>query len=384
LKQDFEGESSEHRYDGQVLRDSKPLVFRNPDAEVEIALVADALVTVEGDHATRVIDVFVYDSRLAAKRSLGHPEGILMLANSLGAAAGSGRVFNADHLGIMEFNLDGRPPARVGGLPDLPMAPELEQFAIRGPGNPEGKRQKPLYCWLMHPDEAGNRLFAHSSRSGSHHHLVEIDLRQRTITSTIQLLGFTHRIALSTRHSIVVLSNFEAGAEIRDLRGDILARVPATFPISEHHAGWDSGRLSFAIRPTDGVVAIGSPALGIWLWDWRSHSATRLTDHGHHPAWSPDGTTLYFMRTAAQLWRITPDGHVEPIAQAFDETGGTEDQRKSGWEMPPLVSPDGRFVLARMTLQGVQAARHSGVVFETSTGHIHQAPGFFAHSLCWV
>ena len=343
------------RYDDPtVRRNSKPLVFKNPAAEVGISRVEDALVTAEGDDENKTSDVFVYDSCLGSKRSLGRPHGTSLYSETLATAPG-GRIFVADDLGILEFNIDGRSPSRVAGHPELPFAPEIPAPIVAG--SAELNVSRPRYYWLMHADEQGDRLFSHSGRSGAHDHLVEIDLRQRAIVRTTPLRGFCAGIAISTKHSILVLPSFETGPEVQDLRGNIHARLSDALPPGPHPTNWFGHS---AVRPTDGVVAISSGGHGIWLWDWQNNSAQQLTDEGAHPAWSPDGTTLFFMRTAAELWRMSAGGTLEPLVQAIADAGGSEEgQRKPGWGRSPRVSPDGRFVLALMTVIGAQASRHS-------------------------
>jgi hypothetical protein len=347
-------------------RESIPLALKDAGTGAHVLLLPDALVTVEGDNVSKVIEVFAYDSRLNSKRSLGKPAGRALYIEAIGTS--SGRVFVADDFGILEFNLDGRAPIRVAGYPELPLTPDSPGYAHLG-----NDISKPNYSRMMQADEGGDRLFTHAARHGAHDHLVEVDLRRREIARVTPLPGFCGSPEINTKHSILVLPSMEPCPEVQDLRGNTLARFSSVVPSSVIPATFDE----CAIRSTDGVVAIAGRDRGIWLWDWRNDSARQVVDNGGHPEWSPDGATLYFMRSAAELWRMTSTGRVEPLVQASGH------HRPDGWERKPRVSSDGRFVLALMTVVDPDGTHHSGIVFETTTGNVHQSPGFYRYSVCW-
>ncbi|TVP79533.1 MAG: hypothetical protein EA353_06040 [Puniceicoccaceae bacterium] len=191
-------------------------------------------------------------------------------------------------------------------------------------------------------------------------------------------------LAFSRRRREMVFAGAE-GIYLLGLRGERKLTLPAESP---------AGGQGAAFCPDGGAqVVVGGD--GLHLWDLELNSCRRLTRNGRHPVWAPDGKSIWYRGSSADLHRYDVErDEVECLV-------GLPNQRNPEfWHAGPVcLSRDGRFLATALTekvLRGVSqrgnatgerervfAHNHSLLVMDLKRQVYWTRPGFAKH-LCWV
>lgn len=179
-----------------------------------------------------------------------------------------------------------------------------------------------------------------------------------------------------------------AGAEgiyLLGLRGERKLTLPGESSVAGQGAAFCPGG--------SGRVVLGGD--GLHLWDLEQNSCYRLTRNGRHPVWAPDGKSIWYRESSADLHRYDVE------RDAVVRVAGLPQQRNPEfWNARPVcLSRDGRFLATSLTekvLRGVSqrgsatgdrervfAHNHCLLVMDLSRQVYWTRPGFASH-LCWV
>ncbi|NBB80230.1 MAG: hypothetical protein GVY36_12445, partial [Verrucomicrobia bacterium] len=191
-------------------------------------------------------------------------------------------------------------------------------------------------------------------------------------------------LAFSRRRREMVFAGAE-GIYLLGLRGERKLTLPAESSVGGQGAAFCA----------DGSARVVLGGDGLHLWDLERNSCHRLTRNGRHPVWSPDGKSIWYRESSADL-------HCYAIERdAVELVAGLPKQRNPEfWHARPVcLSHDGRFLATSLTekmLRGVSQRGNATGERERVFAHDHvllvmdlerqvywTRPGFANH-LCWV
>lgn len=100
-----------------------------------------------------------------------------------------------------------------------------------------------------------------------------------------------------------------------------VARDGSATPVDPEWSGELAGRTSLSPDGRTVAIAMGTPAARqVWVKQLDRGPATRVSDLGNSPSWSPDGRFLVFNR-ADGIWRVPADGSVLPTQLVRNAVG---------------------------------------------------------------
>ena len=191
-------------------------------------------------------------------------------------------------------------------------------------------------------------------------------------------------LAFSQQRREMVFAGAE-GIYLLGLRGQRKLTLPAESGASGQGAAF--------CPDGSGRVVVGGD--GLHLWELERNSCRRLTRNGRHPVWAPDGKTIWYRESSADL-------HCYDLQQDVSErVAGLSAQRNPEfWHARPVcLSRDGRFLACSLTgkvLRGVSQRgsatgerervfmhSHTLLVMDLERKVYWTGTGFANH-LCWV
>ena len=191
-------------------------------------------------------------------------------------------------------------------------------------------------------------------------------------------------LAFSRRRREMVFAGAE-GIYLLGLRGERKLTLPAESAAGGHGAAFcPSG---------DARAVLGGD--GLHLWDLERNTCHRLTRNGRHPVWAPDGKSIWYRESSADLHRY--DVERDAVVQV---AASPRQRNPEFWHARPVcLSRDGRFLATSLTekvLRGVSQRGSATAERERVFTHNHTLlvldlerqvywtrPGFANH-LCWV
>lgn len=328
------------------------------------------------------LPVMAATANLREQRRVGAIPGRLLPSEGLAVSRPRNRVYASGAAGLWEFSLTGSSePTLTAPAPELPAMTREDAEAAYGRTNPEWQpstRGRPTYHWTLEIDEASSRIFALcGGREGALDRVVEIDMERRAVKSMFPLPGFSAGINLNLRHGLVVLPALRHGPQILDMTGKRISTLEDVQP------GLRQPFFHAAVRPSDGAVLLaahGQPA-PMALWDWKRSTLETITADGGAPAFGPDDT-IFLMRGSAELWWIREAGP-ELLVGATLSDGDPDFRGSPNWVKSPVVSGDGRYVFAELTVASEQRAFHAGLVVDLVARRVEQIPRFHSSGLVW-
>lgn len=191
-------------------------------------------------------------------------------------------------------------------------------------------------------------------------------------------------LAFSRRRREIVFAGAE-GIYLLGLRGERKLTLPAESCVGGQGA-------AFCPNGSPRVVVGGD---GLHLWDLERNSCHRLTRNGRHPVWAPDGKSIWYRESSADLHRYDLE-----LDASVRVAGCPKQRNPEFWHARPVcLSSDGRFLATSLTekvLRGVSQRgsataerervfthNHSLLVIDFARQVYWTRPGFANH-LCWV